>query len=496
MEKVRPHFEQYYLDGYTFEETAMLISANHGHTASVSAYKKLPRRWNLPGKNFSAAEKEAQLATASEPPSEHHATHAQGRKCPQNRLKRWQRDRERHQRVYGLHQASGSTGTRAHAPAIQANSADRIPLTKAQPQRSPCSVGECPERVIKLPDASQCLTQAVHYIQEYCLFCAWGGEVPTVDEQWSSPRISSLTLEEPGKLLPWRSYSQYYQAFEMLDVGNSSQALQLMVAAGQQTEQALLKPTLRLLSDLLWICFIDCSYVARGYLERTLRYFVEKAKGTACLGPAHPLSRILEAVASIDLTSTDTKAAIARQLVERAETLDHKDFDGVYEARELFMKLLIGTDNLDEAIQQCQKLLDVSIRMAGSHCDYTYRVRRWQGRILAKQGLTSAAEDAFRSLLQDSVVNADSYVDSAARKEWIAWEDLSRICFSRRDVDMAQQYTKLAFEFSVERYGECSGNTLRILADLIKLYNNKDDILTLENTFPKAFNALSRSSSG
>lgn len=34
MEQIRPHFEQYYLDGYTFEEIAKLISVNHGFTAS------------------------------------------------------------------------------------------------------------------------------------------------------------------------------------------------------------------------------------------------------------------------------------------------------------------------------------------------------------------------------------------------------------------------------------------------------------------------------
>lgn len=316
---------------------------------------------------------------------------------------------------------------------------------------------------------------------------------------WPSLTPRSLVPEQIGKALPWHAYSKYYQAFEMLDFGNSTLAVQLMTTAGEHIQRALLTPDPRLLSNLLWICFIDCSHTARNYLEHAVRFFVRKAKETPNVGPEHPLSRILGAIALVDLASTDTKAAIARQFVEGAEPLGCKNFNAVYEGRELLMKLLIQLGQLDEAMKQCQSLLDLSLRYAGCHCDNTYRVRRWQGRILARQGLISAAEDAFRALLQDRIVNADSYVDSADRKEWLVWEDLSRICTSREEHNMAEQYEKLAFESSVEIYGECAGNTLRILADLIDLLSTNghhEDVLALSDRFPRAFNSLSKSRSG
>jgi len=350
-----------------------------------------------------------------------------------------------------------------------------------------------------LPDTWQCLAQVVHYTREYCLLCAGENSVPMATSSWPSPNLHSLVPAQIGKALPWLAYAKYYQAFEMLDFGNSTLAVQLMTTAGEHIQRALLTPNLRLLSNLLWICFIDCSQATRNYLEHAVKFFVRKAKETPNIGPEHPLGRILGALTLVDLTSADAKAAIARQLVERSEPLGCKDFNAVYEGRELLMKLLIRLGQLDEAMKHCQSLLDLSLRYAGCHCDKTYRVRRWQGRILARQGLISAAEDAFRALLQDRIVNADSYADSADRKEWLVWEDLSRIGTSREEHVMAEQYEKLAFESSVDIYGECTGNTLRILADLIDLLSTNghhQDVLALRHRFPRAFNSLSKSRSG
>lgn len=327
----------------------------------------------------------------------------------------------------------------------------------------------CPKpRELSLPDEMRSLQIIVHHIPEYCLrylsrSCGSFGEQP-------GPVHSGLdsSLIETERL-PWTTYARYYNAFQLVNYGSMRQATPQMMEAAIMVKQAMQAPTIRSLACLLSICFIVVTDTTQIYMKATLKYLANAASQMPTLGNAHPLTCILQAVASLVLSTAEAKVRIMQCLINVVQQLSMEDFDAVYESWELLILILKYSGNLVEAESQCHELIRFSEARRGFLCDSTFRARRLLGRVLMQRGQITQAEELFLRMEQEWNINSALFEKSPSDKEWQVWENLAHISALRGDMKIAEQYLRLAHDFSSQKYGDTNGNTVRVLADLVKL---------------------------
>ena len=269
--------------------------------------------------------------------------------------------------------------------------------------------------------------------------------------------------------LPWTAYARYYNAFQLVNYGSMRQANPQMMEAAIMVKQAMQAPTVRLLACLLLICFIVVTDTTQIHMKATLKYLANAASQMPTIGNAHPLTCILEAVASLGLSSAEVKVRVMNCLINVVQQLSMQDFDAVYESWELLILTLKQSGDLVEAESQCHELIRFSEARRGFLCDSSFRARRLLGRVLLQRGQITQAEELFLEVDQEWSINSVIFEKSPSDKEWQVWENLAHISALRGDMEIAEQYLRLAHAFSSRRYGDTNGNTVRVLADLVKL---------------------------
>lgn len=269
--------------------------------------------------------------------------------------------------------------------------------------------------------------------------------------------------------LPWTAYARYYDAFLLVSYGSMKQANAQMMEAAIMVKQAMQAPKVRLLACLLLICFNVVTDTTQFHMKVTLKYLANAAIQMPTIGNAHPLTYILEAVASSNHSSPEAKVRVMNCLINVVQQLSTQDFDAVYESWELLILVLKQRGDLVEAESQCHKLIRFSKARRGFLCDSTFRARRLLGRVLLQRGQITQAEELFLEMDQEWSINSAMFERCPSDKEWQVWENLAQISALRGDLEIAEQYLRLAHDFSSRRYGDTNGNTVRVLADLVKL---------------------------
>ncbi len=446
------------------------VRSNANLCERVSTYKKLPAKWGLPNRNWSSAQKDQELAKLSGADEEHVPINtAPAQRVPPNLLMRYQKQRQRRARTQISPQSINETPNGVSGLHVQTDSEDITDNAGSA----------CPKtRELFLPDEMRSLEIIVHHIPEYCLRCLSSSYDSLGDEQeiFHSDLTSSLV---ETKSLPWNAYARYYNAFQLVKYGSMRQANAQMMEAALMVKQAMQVPTVRLLACLLFICFIVVTDTTQNYMKATLRYLANAASQNPATGTAHPLTRIMEAVASLSLSSAEAKVRAIKCLVNVMRKLSMQDFDAVYESWELLILMLKQTGDLVEAESQCHELIRLSKCRRGSLCDNTFRARRLLGRIVLQRGQIAQAEELFLELNREWNTYSKVFKKSPSCKEWEVWENLAHVSALRGDMVSAEQYLRVAHDSSSQRYGETDGNTIHILAELVKLLQGEDKVAEL-----------------
>lgn len=333
----------------------------------------------------------------------------------------------------------------------------------------------------------------------------------TTKDRWLESTDHSIISKQQVALSSWRSYSNCYNATELLQLDQLEYGRRLLRHGMQRMLKSYETLSFRDISNMLcilWFCFQSCPTQYKGEFINAIASLKRQASASKMAKQCQPFFALINAILQLDTRDTLAKITLNRFLLNRVMEEGISEFDAQYELREQLIRLHLECDDLSAAREECDALIALSIECAQYHCDDTYRARRFEGRIhlkAARKHISAGrpdlaftqlnlAEWKFKDILNDAEAYKDEFRQSAANKEWQTWEDLRNVANLRGSEEMEDFFFGNALRASIHRYEEESANTARILkAYLIKLAEagRWADVLATQTLYPAAFAMVS-----
>lgn len=310
-------------------------------------------------------------------------------------------------------------------------------------------------------DAHACLTHAAYFPMLSCV-------EPSLLER--KLRILSCTIQNMALLnvdlctidtpnTYWRRYGGVYDGVSMLTYLDPSQGIGRLTAATDALSSHLADKSVRLITTILRIAFMDCAEADRPWLNSTVAFLAAQARYSE--KTAHMVG-CLEAICILMHASLREQCHFLKTVLNLLIENPEVSFLATFELWELYITRLRAVAPYAEADYESWMLWSHSKRALGEFSGHTYRAQRLCGRVALDRGNIALAYNTLLDVMETYRDHMSDYEDNRCPVEWHTAEDLYKVCLRKGLPGEAAIWLRAAIRFSKKHYRSVSSNNYRL----------------------------------